>query len=245
MVHDHEDADPSLAELGDGAPRGARRSRNDGTPGLAGARNCGCGTPRGPIVASCDDDDLWHPEKIRRQVERLHSRPAAARGRHRDPPPDGRSRRRLAGPAGGGHPRATPAQPGQGAAQLHAGHPADRVRQGRRVRRGAAPRVRRGLRLAAARLARRAGRRGHRDARRHPQGRAVLVPRHAPSTPPTRSSTCWPSTRTSPATRGPRPGPGPDRLRPRHRRRPARRAPVLRAGAADVPARPARLAGPG
>ena len=50
----------------------------------------GCGTPSGPIVASCDDDDLWHPAKIRRQVERLVADPQPAGRRHRDPAADGR-----------------------------------------------------------------------------------------------------------------------------------------------------------
>ncbi len=74
VVHDREDADPTLAELGrDG--RTVRSITNDGTPGLAGARNCGLRHTDGEIVASCDDDDLWHPAKIRRQVERLESDP--------------------------------------------------------------------------------------------------------------------------------------------------------------------------
>jgi glycosyltransferase involved in cell wall biosynthesis len=74
VVHDREDDDPTLTELG----RDRRRVdsiTNDGTPGLAGARNCGVRHTHGPIVASCDDDDLWHPAKIRRQVERLESDP--------------------------------------------------------------------------------------------------------------------------------------------------------------------------
>jgi glycosyltransferase involved in cell wall biosynthesis len=74
VVHDREEADPGLAELGR-ERRAVRSITNDGTPGLAGARNCGVRHTSGPIVASCDDDDLWHPEKIRRQVERLASDP--------------------------------------------------------------------------------------------------------------------------------------------------------------------------
>lgn len=74
VVHDREPADPTLADLGrDG--RRVRAVTNDGTPGLAGARNCGVRHTEGEIVASCDDDDLWHPAKIRRQVERLQSDP--------------------------------------------------------------------------------------------------------------------------------------------------------------------------
>ncbi len=74
VVHDREEADPGLADLGrDG--RAVRAITNDGTPGLAGARNCGLRHTHGEIVASCDDDDLWHPAKIRLQVARLHSDP--------------------------------------------------------------------------------------------------------------------------------------------------------------------------
>lgn len=74
VVHDREEADATLAELGrEGRPVSA--ITNDGTPGLAGARNCGVRHTSGEIVASCDDDDLWHPEKIRRQVERLEADP--------------------------------------------------------------------------------------------------------------------------------------------------------------------------
>ena len=74
VVHDREDADATLEALG--APtRRIRAVTNDGTPGLAGARNHGLRQTSGEVVASCDDDDLWHPAKIRRQVERLTSDP--------------------------------------------------------------------------------------------------------------------------------------------------------------------------
>jgi glycosyltransferase involved in cell wall biosynthesis len=70
VVHDKEAADPTLSELSV-ANRTVRSVTNDGTPGLAGARNTGLRLTSGEIVASCDDDDLWHPEKIRKQVQRL------------------------------------------------------------------------------------------------------------------------------------------------------------------------------
>jgi len=72
VVHDGEDVDPSLAELGTPTRR-VRAIANDGTPGLAGARNCGLRHTVGSIVASCDDDDTWHVPKIRMQVQRLES----------------------------------------------------------------------------------------------------------------------------------------------------------------------------
>jgi glycosyltransferase involved in cell wall biosynthesis len=74
VVHDKEDADPTLSELGR-RRRTVRAVTNDGAPGLAGARNTGLRLTTGEIVASCDDDDLWHPGKIRKQVHRLLADP--------------------------------------------------------------------------------------------------------------------------------------------------------------------------
>jgi glycosyltransferase involved in cell wall biosynthesis len=51
---------------------------NRRTPGLAGARNSGILAATGALVAFCDDDDEWLPEKLARQVERLLARPDAA-----------------------------------------------------------------------------------------------------------------------------------------------------------------------
>ena len=51
--------------------RGIRVVTNTRTPGLAGARNTGLGEARGELVAFCDDDDLWRPPKLERQVEQL------------------------------------------------------------------------------------------------------------------------------------------------------------------------------
>lgn len=44
---------------------------NDRTSGLAGARNCGALAASGELLAFCDDDDEWLPEKLRLQVTRL------------------------------------------------------------------------------------------------------------------------------------------------------------------------------
>lgn len=43
--------------------------------GPAAARNLGWGEARGEFVAFLDQDDLWHPEKLRRQFARFESRP--------------------------------------------------------------------------------------------------------------------------------------------------------------------------
>lgn len=46
-------------------------------PGLAGARNTGISALDSELVAFCDDDDSWHPAKLRRQVAALTARAEA------------------------------------------------------------------------------------------------------------------------------------------------------------------------
>jgi glycosyltransferase involved in cell wall biosynthesis len=75
VVHDREEADPSLADLS----RPGRKIVplvNTRTGGLCGARNTGVLLSRAEFVASCDDDDLWYPAKVRLQVERLLADPS-------------------------------------------------------------------------------------------------------------------------------------------------------------------------
>ena len=48
---------------------------NERSPGLQGARNTGIARSTGELVAFCDDDDVWAPAKIRRQVEVLDANP--------------------------------------------------------------------------------------------------------------------------------------------------------------------------
>jgi hypothetical protein len=74
VVHDQERPDPTLADLGT-ARRRIRTVANTRSPGLAGARNAGLGHVRGEYVATCDDDDLWHPEKLVLQISRLLDEP--------------------------------------------------------------------------------------------------------------------------------------------------------------------------
>jgi glycosyltransferase involved in cell wall biosynthesis len=69
VVFDRTEPDPSL-ELTDGDRR-VVVVRNHRTPGLAGARNAGILHGSGDLVAFLDDDDLWAPEKVRRQVGAL------------------------------------------------------------------------------------------------------------------------------------------------------------------------------
>ena len=48
------------------------RQRNQGP---AAARNLGIRTATGEFVAFLDADDLWHPDKLKRQLARFHARP--------------------------------------------------------------------------------------------------------------------------------------------------------------------------
>jgi glycosyltransferase involved in cell wall biosynthesis len=69
VVADREEPDLSLARpVG---PRPVRVLSNTRAPGLAGARNTGILAAAGELVAFCDDDDAWRPEKLRRQVALL------------------------------------------------------------------------------------------------------------------------------------------------------------------------------
>jgi len=74
IVHDQEPPDEELTRLG--TPRRTIRVvANNHSPGLPGARNTGLDIARHDYLASCDDDDTWHPAKLRLQIARLLSEP--------------------------------------------------------------------------------------------------------------------------------------------------------------------------
>ncbi|GII64585.1 hypothetical protein Skr01_46700 [Sphaerisporangium krabiense] len=58
-------------------PGRVRVMANHLTPGLPGARNTGIAALGTPLVAFCDDDDLWLPGKLRAQLAALDADPAA------------------------------------------------------------------------------------------------------------------------------------------------------------------------
>lgn len=68
VVFDRTTPDYMLARAGD---RPVMVLVNCRTPGLAGARNTGILNLSTDLVAFCDDDDTWAPEKLRRQVGHL------------------------------------------------------------------------------------------------------------------------------------------------------------------------------
>ncbi|NUT35540.1 MAG: glycosyltransferase [Hamadaea sp.] len=74
VVYDQAEPDPSRESTCD---RPVRVLGNRRTPGLAGARNTGILELTTDLVAFCDDDDVWAPNKLRDQVTALRHHPAA------------------------------------------------------------------------------------------------------------------------------------------------------------------------
>jgi glycosyltransferase involved in cell wall biosynthesis len=66
VVHDQSDPDLTLCRRSEN--RSVEVMRNTHKPGLAGARNTGILAGDGDLVAFCDDDDVWLPDKCRLQV---------------------------------------------------------------------------------------------------------------------------------------------------------------------------------
>lgn len=66
VVYDGAPVDHAIAR---GGARPVRVIENSRTPGLSGARNSGILELRTDLVAFCDDDDYWIPEKLRLQVD--------------------------------------------------------------------------------------------------------------------------------------------------------------------------------
>lgn len=74
VVFDRAEPDMSLECPG---PRPVQVLANKRTPGLAGARNTGIIAATGDLIAFCDDDDYWVPQKIAKQVQAFNEVPSA------------------------------------------------------------------------------------------------------------------------------------------------------------------------
>ena len=74
VIHDQEPEDRALTMLGT-VDREVRVMSNAHRPGLAGSRNTGLDVAKGEFVATCDDDDLWHTDKVTQQVRLLRDQP--------------------------------------------------------------------------------------------------------------------------------------------------------------------------
>lgn len=80
VVFDQSSPDRSLVRAGPHRP--VEVLTNTRTPGLAGARNSGILAGEGDLVAFCDDDDVWLPDKASLQVRTLagHAGPTSVTG---------------------------------------------------------------------------------------------------------------------------------------------------------------------
>lgn len=74
VIHDQEDPDPSLVDLGVDSHK-VTSLTNRHTPGLAGARNTGLDVAAGEFIATCDDDDVWHSSKLTKQLGLMRQEP--------------------------------------------------------------------------------------------------------------------------------------------------------------------------
>ena len=73
VVYDHVDVRP--LDVSAGPRRTLTLLANAHRPGLPGGRNTGAAAATGELLAFCDDDDGWLPEKLSRQVEVLDADP--------------------------------------------------------------------------------------------------------------------------------------------------------------------------
>lgn len=70
-----DQTEPDLSLVVEGTNRPIEVVANARVQGLQGARNTGMLATTSDLVAFCDDDDVWAPSKIRRQVEVLTANP--------------------------------------------------------------------------------------------------------------------------------------------------------------------------
>ena len=75
VVHDREEADPSPGPPLPRRPRDHVHGQHPDGRALRRPQHRRAGLPR-RVLASCDDDDLWYPAKVRLQVDRLLADPS-------------------------------------------------------------------------------------------------------------------------------------------------------------------------
>jgi glycosyltransferase involved in cell wall biosynthesis len=75
VIHDQEPPAEELAAMGTAHHQVRVTTNTAHSPGLAGARNTGLELAKGEFIATCDDDDVWHPAKLVAQVQRLRDEP--------------------------------------------------------------------------------------------------------------------------------------------------------------------------
>jgi len=76
VVYDHVDV--RAFPVADGPGRSVRFLANTHRQGLPGGRNTGFDAASGDLIAFCDDDDIWLPAKLSRQVDLLTGTKAGA-----------------------------------------------------------------------------------------------------------------------------------------------------------------------
>ena len=77
IVVDDGSTDETPARLAELAHPRLRVLRHESNRGVSRARNTGIEAARGAWLAFLDDDDLWSPDKLRRQVDAAHARGAS------------------------------------------------------------------------------------------------------------------------------------------------------------------------
>lgn len=69
----YDKAEPDLSLASDDPRRPVRVVVNHNTPGLPGSRNTGADLASAPWIGFCDDDDVWHPTKVAKQLAELET----------------------------------------------------------------------------------------------------------------------------------------------------------------------------
>lgn len=69
VVYDKAEPDESLNS--DDPDRPVRVVPNHNASGLPGSRNTGAELAQAPVIGFCDDDDVWHPDKVAKQLAEL------------------------------------------------------------------------------------------------------------------------------------------------------------------------------